>query len=150
MTKKYILVLTILLIIFGLGILLYFQISSPKVQQTIGTSESENSNHTIEVLYTDYGGSFAEKGGVHLNVFLKSNRIFTQKKDITNLVNDSIPCSSEMGACTKRISNEEEPLYCEGNVWDLQDGTRGCVTKKLEQFTIEGDTLIWYGKRFEL
>jgi hypothetical protein len=140
---------TIFLIAIGVGVFLYFQLFAPREQRTIGIAESSNSNHVIKVVYTDYGGSFAEKGGIHIDVFLMEGGMFAPKENITKLVSDVLPCASAMGACTKRVSDGQS-FDCEGNVWKLDDGGQGCVTKRLESFEIKNDKLTWYGEQFEL
>ncbi len=54
-----------------------------------------------------------------------------------------------MGSCTKELINGDTS-DCEGDVYTTERGQDRCITKKLENFEVTQDKLIWYGKKHDL
>jgi len=119
-------------------------------KRVIGTAQSTNSNHEIEVIYRNDGGSYApNKGGIHVDVYLIKKGIFRTKTDITHLVGGVIPCSSSFGTCSINFTDGDTST-CTVKEWTNDDGSQGCVSKDLEDFEIKEGKLYWYGEVFEL
>ncbi len=100
---------------------LIWWIHSPKTQRTVGLAQANDGQSYIEVIYTDYGGSYSEHGGEHLDAYL---------------VQGSFPFKKR-----KKLENVEFPLG---------SAVAPITIKKLEEFQIRDNQLIWYGKAYDL
>lgn len=143
-----IIIVLLLVIAFG-GLFIYINFFDSE-QRTIGYAQSQNTNHTIEAIYKDYGGSYDPvSGGIHVNIYLVKNGLFKTKTDITALVSDVLQCSSSMGICVVYFS-DGDTSSCIGEASEKSDGTQSCISSDLEDFTIENNKLYWYGEVFDL
>ncbi|MEI6533437.1 MAG: hypothetical protein WCO06_06390 [Candidatus Roizmanbacteria bacterium] len=135
------------IIIVTVAILAYF-ILKQREQRVIGIADSSDGKYAIHVVYTDYGGSFAEKGGEHIDAYImKTDNVLFQKYKI--ILDTNIPCSVAIGSCTKLVTNDQLD-NCIGKKFIAANGQNRCVTNKLESFKISGHSYIWYTSTYSL
>src|SRR5690606_13945168 len=109
--------------------------STERTNVKIAEAYSVDGNYTIKVIYIDYGGSFAENGGIHVKVFLQDNSLPSSgDREITKLVKDSINCSPNTGVCVEKMT-EDSLSRCVREVRIVEDESQEyCVVERLEDF----------------
>lgn len=138
----------ILLIPFFLSIsavIFFVLINGPRTTHIMGQAQSTDGQFLIQVIYRDYGGSYAERGGQHMDAYIMKNELIKKKKAIT--LQDNVPCSVGLSACTMEVIDNQSD-NCLGKVYVAINGQNRCVTKQLENFEVNGDQLKWYGEMY--